>query len=323
MKEKQIPLFLAPMAGAGDRAFRETCALFGVDFFCTEMISAKAVVYRDKKTESLAEIGETEHPIAIQLFGSDPEIMAEAAGRMCEGKNADGIDLNFGCPVPKIAGNGEGSALMKDPDLCGRIVEKVCAASSLPVSVKIRAGWDERTVNAAEVALICQQAGAKRIAVHGRTRGDFYRDGTLRREVIAAVKEAVSVPVIGNGDIRDGDSARKMLEQTRCDGLMIGRGAVGSPWVFAEIRAALEGKKCPCFDPKEIIWIHLQKAFQYKPQSAAREMRMHMAQYLKGFRGAAALRDTASHASDLDDYRLLLEKLKNPWLQPHAEPDCN
>jgi nifR3 family TIM-barrel protein len=309
MKECKTPLYLAPMAGAGDRAFREICGRFGVDFFCTEMISAKAYHFGDKKTIALAETGQAERPIAIQLFGSEPEILAEAAKGLGTKDRADWIDLNFGCPVPKIVNNGEGSALMRDPDRIYEIACAVCEASSLPVSVKIRAGWDGEHINAPEIAALCEKAGAARIAVHGRCRADFYRDGTVRPDVIRRVKEAVSIPVIGNGDVRDGQSALRMLEETGCDGLMIGRGAVGAPWVFAEIRAALEGKPAPEIDRREAIREHLRLAFCYKPKTAGREMRMHMAQYLKGFRGAARLRDRASHAETLADYEALIAEL--------------
>lgn len=304
--ENNFVLALAPMAGAGDRAFRETCGLFGVDLFCTEMISAKAVHFGDKKTVSLAETGAEERPIAIQLFGSDPEIVAEAASKLGTKDRCDRIDLNFGCPVPKIVNNGDGSALMKNPALCYEITRAVVEASSLPVTVKIRAGWDGENLNAPEVAALCEKAGAIGIAVHGRTRADFYRDGTMRPEVIRAVKEAVSVPVLANGDVKDGESALRLLEQTRCDGLMIGRGAVGSPWVFAEVRAALEGKAMPLIDRKEAIRHHVDLAFRYKPFLAGRELRTHMAHYMKGFRGAAALRDKVSHAEKKEEYLELL-----------------
>jgi len=304
--ENKIVLALAPMAGVGDRAFRETCALFGVDRFYTEMISAKAVHYGDKKTALLAETGAEERPIAIQLFGSDPEILAEAAEKLGTEDRCDGIDLNFGCPVPKIVNNGDGSALMKDPALCYEITRAVVGASRLPVTVKIRAGWDGDHLNAPEIAALCEKAGAVGVAVHGRTRADFYRDGTLRPEVIRAVKEAVSIPVFANGDVTDGESALRLLEATGCDGLMIGRGAVGSPWVFARVRAALEGKPMPKIDRAEAIRHHVELAFRYKPFSAGRELRTHMAHYLKGFRGAASLRDKTSHAETKEDYLELL-----------------
>ena len=309
-KMKKVPLFLAPMAGAGDRAFREICAPFGVDFFCTEMISAKALVFGDKKTSALMDAGEVATPLRVQLFGSDPNFLAKAAAIVAEKETFCGIDLNFGCPVPKIAGNGEGSALMRDVKKCAEIVSAVRCASPLPVSVKIRAGWDEESLNAPEVALACQEAGADMICVHGRTRMDFYRDGTVKPQIIRKVKEAVSIPVIGNGDIVSGESAKKMLLETGCDGLMIGRAAVGAPWVFASIRAALEGREEPFVDRKEVIREHLRLAFRYKPESAGREMRMHMAKYLKGFRGAASLRDRSGKAVRIEDYFELVDQLQ-------------
>ncbi len=273
------------------------------------MISAKAVHFGDKKTALLADTGEKERPIAIQIFGSDPEIMAEAAAKLGDPRRCDGIDINFGCPVPKIVNNGEGSALMRSPDLCYEIVRAVVDATSLPVSVKMRAGWDGEHLNAPEIAALCEKAGASSLAVHGRTRQDFYRDGTLRPEVIRRVKETVSIPVFANGDVIDGESALRLLDKTGCDGLMIGRGAVGSPWVFARVRAALDGGKEIEFDKKEVMRRHIDLAFRYKSESAGREMRMHMAQYLKGFRGAAALRDRASHALTREDYLSLVEEL--------------
>ena len=199
---------------------------------------------------------------------------------------------------------------MRDVKRCAEIVSAVRLATPLPVSVKIRAGWDESSLNAPEVAFACQEAGADMICVHGRTRMDFYRDGTVKPEIIRLVKEAVSIPVIGNGDVVSGSSAKKMLRETGCDGLMVGRAAVGAPWVFAEIRAALDGKEKPFIDPKEVIREHLRLAFLYKPESAGREMRMHMAKYLKGFRGAAALRDQSGKATTIEDYFELLEKLQ-------------
>lgn len=310
MENKKIPLYLAPMAGAGDRAFRETCALFGVDVFCTEMISAKATCFGDKKTFDLALTGEKERPIGLQLFGSEAEYLARAAKELGTKERCDFIDINFGCPVPKIVNNGEGSALMRDPEKIYRIVSQVVEASSLPVAVKIRAGFSAEEENAPQVAALCEKAGACRVAVHGRYRTDLYRDGTVKHRVIRAVKEAVSIPVIGNGDIKDGESALLMLRETGCDGLMVGRAAVGAPWVFAEIRAALDGTEVPKFSKKEVMLEHLRLAFRYKPRLAGREMRMHMAQYFKGFRGAARLREATSHAESFEDYKALIDKLE-------------
>ncbi len=308
-KKQNVPLALAPMAGAGDRAFREVCALFGAELFFTEMISAKALVYGDKRTAALMDAGKAARPLRVQLFGSEPDCLGKAA-EIVSKTPFEGIDINFGCPVPKIAGNGEGSALMRDVKKCAEIVSSVKENTHLPVSVKIRAGWDAESLNAPEVALACQEAGASLVTVHGRTRMDFYREGTVRREVIREVKSALHIPVFGNGDVVSGESARQMLYETGCDGLMIGRGAVGAPWIFSTVRSELEGKKAPEIDRKEVIREHLRLAFLYKPESAGREMRMHMAKYLKGFRGAAALRDRASHAETLSDYLELVSLLQ-------------
>ena len=297
------------MAGAGDRAFREICARMGADAFCTEMISAKACVYGDKKTWALARVGEVAVPCDLQLFGSEPEIMAEAALRLCEKERFAGVDLNFGCPVPKIVGNGEGSALMRRPDRIFEIVSAVVKKSPLPVSVKIRAGWSDGELNAPEVARAAEAAGASRITVHGRTRADLYRDGTVKPAVIASVKGAVAVPVIANGDVKDGASARALLEATGADGLMIGRAAVGSPWVFREIRAALEGTEPEPFSKREVLREHIRLAFAYKPETAGREMRMHVSHYLKGFRGAAQLRDRATRLNTCEEYLSLVQDM--------------
>lgn len=309
METKHVPLFLAPMAGVGDRAFREVCSSFGVDLFCSEMISAKAVTFGDRKSFELAQFGEGERPFALQLFGSEPHLMAGAAKALTERYAVDGIDLNFGCPVPKIVKNGEGSALMRDPEQCRRIVAAVREVVDVPVSVKIRLGWDGESINAVEVARACEAGGCSRIAVHGRTRADLYRDGTVRPGEIARVVEAVSVPVIANGDVRDGESAKALLQETGAAGLMIGRGALGAPWVFEAVRAALEGRNAKPVDRKEVMRRHVALAFSYKPNHAAGELRTHMAHYLRGFRGAAALRGAVSSAASPEDYEALINQL--------------
>lgn len=310
MKTKNVPLLLAPMAGFGDRAFREICAEFEPDRFFSEMVSAKAIHFGDKKTRLLCERGEAARPLSVQLFGHEKEILAEACRWVIENFHPEGIDLNFGCPVPKIVRGGDGSALMRDPALCYEIVSSVReAAGELPLSVKIRAGWEEESLNAPEIASLCEKAGVDFITVHGRTRAELYRAGCVRHDLIRLVKKSVSIPVFANGDIVDGESAKKMLRDTGCDGLMIGRGAIGKPWIFSEIRAALNGTKPPRIDVKEVIKKHLSLAFLYKPNCAAQEMRAHFAHYLRGFRGAAALRDRASHAESLADYLAILEEL--------------
>ena len=236
--------------------------------------------------------------------------MAEAAQKVLELCRPVSIDINMGCPVGKVVKSGDGSALMRDPEKCYEITKEVCKATKLPVSVKIRAGWDGKHLNAPFVAALCEKAGASRIAVHGRTREDLYREGTMRPEVIREVKKAVSIPVIANGDVRDGESALRLLEETGCDGLMIGRAALGAPWVFAEIRQALTGDEAPPFSKIDVIRRHVALAFSYKGARAGTELRMHLVQYLKGFPGAAALRRRASCATAPEDYALLLLEME-------------
>lgn len=309
MKNNAIPLDLAPMAGAGDRAFREVVAAFGATGFTSEMISAKAVVFGDRNSFALAEHGNLESPFYIQLFGSEPETVAGAAEALTARFPCDGVDLNFGCPVPKITKNGEGSALMRTPEKCRAIVAAVKEAVRVPVSVKMRVGWDENSLNAVEVALACEEGGASRLTVHGRTRADLYRDGTLRPGEIAKVVRAVKIPVLANGDVRDGESAAALLAQTGAAGLAVGRGALGSPWIFSRIRAALNGETPPEVDKRSVMRRHVALAFAYKPFAAAGEMRTHMAHYLRGFRGAAALRGAVSTASTPADYEAIIRRL--------------
>ena len=286
--------FLAPMAGAGDRAFREVCAGFGAACTVSEMVSAKALQFSDKKTHELMVLGEEARPAGIQLFGAVPSEMAQAAEKAMEYR-PDFIDINMGCPAPKITGPGAGSALMKNPPLCGEIVEAVKKAVSVPVTGKMRAGWDEASVNAAEVARVCEQAGADAVAVHGRTRSRMYTP-PVDLEIIREVKRAVKIPVIGNGDVTDAQSAALMLEKTGCDAVMIGRGALGNPWIFHQVNAYLTDscRIVPPPGPAErmlVLLRHIGRACGYKGEPRAmREARSHVGWYLKGLKGAAEFR---------------------------------
>ena len=302
---------LAPMAGVTDRAFRELCMGFGAAYCTSEMVSAKGLIMSDRKTAALLEISEAERPMALQLFGYEPDIMAEAAKIAAEHSPA-AIDINMGCPAPKIAGNHSGSALMKDPALCGRIVEAVVKAVGLPVTVKIREGWDEGSVNAVEVAKICEAAGASMIAVHGRTREQMYAP-PADWEIIAAVKNAVSIPVIGNGDIYSAKDAMNMMEQTGCDLVMVGRGALGNPWIFREINSQydLERPVSPpgIFERMTVMNRHIEKLCQYKGENVGmREARKHTAWYMRGIKGAAKLRVMCGELRQLSDMRELTKQ---------------
>ena len=287
------PLVLAPMAGVTDLPFRLLCKEQGAGMVCTEMISAKAILYGNKNTEELMRIHPQEGSVSLQLFGSDPKIMGEMAKRI-EDRPFAVLDLNMGCPVPKVVNNGEGSALMKDPLLAGRIIEAVARAIQKPVTVKIRKGFDDSHVNAPEIAYIAQESGAAAVAVHGRTREQYYT-GRADWEIIARVKEAVHIPVLGNGDVTDGESARRMMKQTGCDGVLVGRAARGNPWIFAEITAALEGRKAPERPDRRALYgmilRHAQLLTEYKGEyTAVREMRKHVAWYSAGLPHAAGLR---------------------------------
>ena len=285
---------LAPMAGVADRAFRELCVGFGASWCVGEMASAKGLVLGDRKSEELLAVTDGERPMAVQLFGDLPEFMARAVEKALR-YSPEAIDINMGCPTPKITGNGTGSALMKRPQLCGEIVRAVKdAAGGVPVTVKMRKGWDSASVNAVEVARICEQAGAAAITIHARTREQMYAP-PADWSIITAVRQAVSVPVIGNGDVFSAQDAMRMLEQTGCDMVMVGRGALGNPWIFREINA-LAGHDRPLPSPgiyerMRVMKLHLERLCDYKGEYIGmREARKHAAWYIKGFRGASRLR---------------------------------
>ena len=286
-------IILAPMAGVSDLPFRLLCHEQGAGLVCMEMISAKAILYHNRNTESLLEIHPQEGPVSLQLFGSDPAIMADIAARI-EDRPFQILDINMGCPVPKIVGNGEGSALMKNPLLAGQIIEAVVKAVGKPVTVKIRKGFDEEHVNAVEMAHVAQESGAAAVAVHGRTREQFY-SGRADWDIIRRVKQAVSIPVIGNGDVVDGESALALLQQTGCDGIMIGRACQGNPWIFREVKNFLEsGQICPRPTNREIvdtILRHARLQLQYKGEYIGiREMRKHVSWYSAGVPNSARFR---------------------------------
>lgn len=284
---------LAPMAGIADRAFRELCISYGAGYTVTEMVSAKGFTMGDRKSRELLILGESENPAGAQIFGDDPEIMAEAAVKCLEFKPQI-IDINMGCPAPKIAMNGGGASLMKKPELAAEIVKAVSQAVSIPVTVKIRKGWDNDNINAVELAQLAEKNGASAITVHGRTRMQMY-SGNVDYDIIAKVKQAVFIPVIGNGDIRDEQSAALMFDKTNCDAIMIGRGALGNPWIFQRLNAYFsECRVLPEVGVNEkmvVMLKHIQKIIDCKGEyTAMREARHHAAYYTKGLRGGAAFR---------------------------------
>lgn len=284
--------FLAPMAGIADLAFRELCVQYGAAYTVSEMVSSKGLTMGDKKSAQLLTLG-NDRPAGVQIFGDDPEIMAKAAVK-CLNFNPDIIDINMGCPAPKIAMNGGGASLMKKPELAYEITKAVVQAVDIPVTVKIRKGWDEESVNAVEMAELAEKAGASAVAVHGRTRQQMY-SGSVDFDIIAQVKKAVGIPVIANGDIKDEQSAAIMLEKTNADAIMIGRGALGNPWVFSKINAYLDECRVlpePSVTQKMAVMLkHIQKIIEYKGEyTAIREARHHAAYYTKGMRGGAKLR---------------------------------
>lgn len=303
--------FLAPMAGIADRAFRELCCQYGAAYTVTEMVSAKGLTMGDKKSGELLTIG-SERPCGAQIFGDDPDIMAQAAIK-CLDYNPEIIDINMGCPAPKIAGNGSGASLMKNPALAYEIIKSVAGVVNIPVTVKIRKGWDDDSINAVEIAQLAEKAGAKAITVHARTKQQMY-SGTVDYDIIKQVKQAVDIPVIGNGDVIDEQSAAVMLEKTNCDALMIGRGALGNPWIFSQINAYLNECRVltkPTVTQKMAVMLsHIQKIIEYKGEyTAMREARHHAGYYTKGMRGGAMLRREISSFEKFEQLQELAYKI--------------
>ena len=305
-------IILAPMAGVTDLPFRLLCKEQGAGLVCTEMISAKAILYKNKNTDALMEIHQEEMPVSLQLFGSDPDIISEMA-KQIEEHPFSILDINMGCPVPKVVNNNEGSALMKNPKRVGEIVSAVVKAIRKPVTVKIRSGFDAEHINAVEIAKIVEDSGAGAVAVHGRTREPFYA-GAADWEVIAEVKNAVSIPVIGNGDIADGEGAAKMLRDTGCDGIMIGRAARGNPWIFREITSYLGNGTLPEApskeERKETMFRHAKLQMQYKGEyTGVREMRKHISWYTAGMPHSAKLRDAVNAVENFAALEELIERM--------------
>ena len=304
-------LILAPMAGVTDLPFRLLCKEQGAGLLCMEMVSAKAILYKNKNTEELLSIDEREHPVSLQLFGSDPDIMAQIAHQI-EERPFDILDINMGCPVPKVVNNGDGSALMKNPVLAGKIIEKTVNAVKKPVTVKIRKGFDDEHINAVEMAHIAEESGAAAIAVHGRTREQYY-SGNADWEIIRKVKEAVSIPVIGNGDLTCAKDVEKMAEETGCDGFMIGRGVQGNPWLFHQILHYFEtGEelKKPSFEEvTQMLLRHAAMQLEFKGEyTGIREIRKHAAWYTAGYKNSSKLRGRINEVENYEQLKALFEE---------------
>ena len=303
------PFVLAPMAGVTDLPFRTLCKEQGAGLICMEMISAKAISFHNKNTIALMEIDPCEHPVSMQLFGSEPDLMAEVA-KSIEDRDFDILDINMGCPVPKVVRNGEGSALMKNPKLVHEIVSAVSKAIEKPVTVKIRKGFDDDHINAVEIAKIIEDAGGAAVAVHGRTREQYY-SGKADWDIIRQVKEAVSIPVIGNGDVTSPQKAEELVKQTGCDGIMIARGAQGNPWIFSEMITYEETGTLPERPGKEevrdMMLRHARLQLKYKGEFIGiREMRKHVAWYTKGLKGSAKLREEINRVESYQELEELL-----------------
>jgi tRNA-dihydrouridine synthase B len=306
-------VFLAPMAGVTDKAFRMICREFNCGLVYTEMVSSKGLYYGSKRTDLMLDIDDEEAPAVVQIFGSDPEIMGNMAEEISKDNKVAIIDINMGCPAPKIVKNCEGSALMREPELASEVIRNVVSKSSKPVTVKIRKGWDDNLINAVEFAKMIEAAGASAVAVHGRTRAQMY-EGKADWDIIKAVKNAVKIPVIGNGDVVSPESAKELIEYTACDAIMIGRGALGNPWIFKRVIHFLEyGEVLP--EPRvgekiDIALKHLSMNFDFKGKRGIFEMRKELAWYIKGMKHATHVKNQINALEDYDQMRMLLLEYK-------------